>query len=56
MSLPARTAAAIRIDDEDDHLTALDYKRIATLIVAERTGEAEGSIADVNPIVSLEKA
>ena len=32
MPLPARTAAAIRIDDEDDHLTALDYKRIATLI------------------------
>ena len=32
MPLPARTAAAARIDDEEDHLTALDYKRIATLI------------------------
>ena len=31
MPLPAR-AAAIRIDDEEDHLSALDYKRISTLI------------------------
>jgi chemotaxis protein methyltransferase CheR len=32
VSLPARTATAARIDDEEDHLTTLDYKRIATLI------------------------
>lgn len=31
MPLPARAASA-RIDDEEDHLTTLDYKRIATLI------------------------
>ena len=34
MPLPARAAAA-RIDDEEDHLSALDYKRISTLIGAE---------------------
>ncbi|WP_375450637.1 CheR family methyltransferase [uncultured Devosia sp.] len=29
---PAAHASTIRIDDDQDHLTALDYKRIATLI------------------------
>jgi len=32
VSLAARSAAAIRVDDGEDHLTAFDYKRIATLI------------------------